>query len=83
MKRIGFRKPVIGESWISSEIDINESGLYSFELEIPKNGFSAVFYEIVFNEKTEFPIAITTGTKVLPEIYPFDDFVSKNPLGNR
>ena len=78
-----FRKPVIGESWISSEIDINESGLYSFELETPKNGFSAVFYEIVFNEKTEFPIAITTGTKVLPEIYPFDDFVSKNPLGNR
>ena len=44
---------------------------------------SIEFYEIVFNEETEFPISITTGTKVLPEIYPFDDFVSKNPSGTR
>tara|TARA_B100000674_G_scaffold252694_1_gene208411 strand:+ start:3 stop:1400 length:1398 start_codon:yes stop_codon:yes gene_type:complete len=78
-----FRKPVIGESWISSDIEINESGSYTFNLEMPQNGFSAIFYEIVFNEETEFPISITTGTKVLPEIYPFDDFVSKNPSGTR
>ena len=58
-------------------------GDVNLQSSLAKNGFSAVFYEIVFNEKTEFPIAITTGTKVLPEIYPFDDFVSKNPLGNR
>jgi|TARA_B100000929_G_scaffold54040_1_gene39977 PhoPQ-activated pathogenicity-related protein len=78
-----FRKPVVGESWESFEIEKNEDGNYVINILKPDNGYKAALIEIIINPNSDFPFTFTSGTLVLPDVYPFPPFVSDNPKGTR
>ena len=78
-----FRKPVIGESWVSEDIAKNDSGKYGFKISKPEQGYKAVFFEIILKEDYNFPVTVSTGTVIVPDEYPYPDFQSPNPKGSR
>jgi PhoPQ-activated pathogenicity-related protein len=71
-----FKLYVVGEdAWQMKAIDVAESGSYVIPVPAPENGFRGALVEIVFNPDSDFPLTLTTGTLVTPDIYPFDPFI--------
>ncbi len=61
----------------------NEDGNYVINILKPDNGYKAALIEIIINPNSDFPFTFTSGTLVLPDVYPFPPFVSDNPKGTR
>ena len=75
-----FRKPVIGESWVSEDIAKNDSGKYGFKISKPEQGYKAVFFEIILKEDYNFPVTVSTGTCLLYTFpSPRDGLLSRMP----
>lgn len=70
-----FRVDEFGPNWTSSEMKINESGIYELTLESPEQGFKGYFIEVTFAGKT--PLKITSGVEVMPRSYPFPTYEPK------
>jgi len=78
-----FRIWAIDRSWTSTDIPKNENGKYGVVVGKPEKGYICGLLEITFNPDSDLPFTFTTGTVVAPNTFPFDDFVSKKPLGTR
>ena len=76
-----FRIDALGPKWTSSEILVNESGRYEVDIKEPEKGYKGYFVEITY--PGEAPIKVTTGVEVLPKVYPFEPYVSKEPKGSK
>jgi len=72
-----FRVDVIGKVWTDSTLSIQHSGNYHIDLTIPAEGWKAYFVELTYNQEGNLPLKLTTGVSVLPEIYPFEPYVSQ------
>lgn len=72
-----FRVDVIGKVWTDSTLSIQPSGNYHVDLAIPAEGWKAYFVELTYNQDGNLPLKLTTGVSVLPEIYPFEPYVSQ------
>jgi PhoPQ-activated pathogenicity-related protein len=68
-----FRIDVFGPGYVSSDIEISSDGKYSIKLDDPEKGWKACFVELSY--PGEVPLKFTTGVKVIPDVYPFDEFV--------
>lgn len=76
-----FRLYVIDRIWLSREIEFDESGSVSVEIDAPDSGFTAWFVEATFNSTSPAPLKLTTGIVVTPDEYPFEPFEAEIPLG--
>jgi PhoPQ-activated pathogenicity-related protein len=72
-----FRIDVIGKDWTDSTLSVQPSGKYHIDLAIPSEGWKAYFVELTFKQQDKLPLKLTTGVSVLPEVYPFEPFVSQ------
>lgn len=78
-----FQVPVIGKSYEAESISLREDGNYTIRVEEPEDGWLAYIVELTFPGRMGIPLKLTTGTVVLPDVYPFEPFESKNPRGSR
>jgi PhoPQ-activated pathogenicity-related protein len=67
-----FRIYVLGPEWKETTINLTESGQYEIPIQAPEQGWKAHFVELTFPGNA--PIKVSTGIKVLPESYPYEDF---------
>ncbi len=77
-----FRLYVIEKTWESTRISLSESGIYEFTISEPEKGYRIGFVEATFNQKS-FPLKLSTGTVVAPDMYPHPPFtpeISKGTL---
>lgn len=71
-----FKSYVIGEeAWQMQELERAENGQYTIPITSPEKGYKGALVEVIFNVDSDFPLTLTTGTVVTPDIYPFDPFV--------
>ncbi len=70
-----FRIYVLGEAWTYKTIPLNGDGVYDITLEAPGTGYKASMVEFTFAGQEN--LKLTTGVKVLPDVYPFEPF---NPV---
>ena len=75
-----FRIWEVGQNWRKTILQKNENGAYSIDAPKSAEGYTASFIEVTFNKST-YPLVFSTGTLVLPDIYPFEPYSSPNPLG--
>lgn len=73
-----FRVDEFGPNWKSSDVAINEDGIYELVLENPETGFKGYFIEVTFAGKT--PLKITSGVEVVPRTYPFPAYEPKRAM---
>ncbi len=67
-----FRIYVLGPEWKDTTISLTEDGKYNIEIQAPEQGWTAHFVELTFAGNA--PIKVSTGIKVLPETYPYEEF---------
>lgn len=71
-----FKSYVVGEeAWQMQEIEMVENGKYAIPIDSPDKGYKGALVEVIFNVDSDFPLTLTSGTVVTPDIYPFDPFV--------
>ena len=75
-----FRIWIVGKTWEKTVLEKNENGIYSIPAP-SADGYTTSFVEVTFNKDSQHPITLSTGTKVLPDSYAFEDFVSERPKG--
>lgn len=78
-----FRLYVIDRIWLSSKIEPDSSGTVFIPIQQPESGFTAWFAEAVFYNEQFQPYTVTSGVKILPDIYLYDDFEPDQSLINR
>lgn len=64
-----FRLMTIGPEYKATPVTIAADGKYTIKLDKPDKGYTASFVELTFGGK--YPLKVTTGVKVLPDVYPF------------
>jgi PhoPQ-activated pathogenicity-related protein len=75
-----FRIDVLGPGWTSVDIPISANGgSYSIPVTTPEKGWKGHFVELTYGGGS--PMKVTTGVKVLPEIYDYEPFQPKSPKG--
>lgn len=78
-----FQLQEIGKAYESTDIPVREDGTYTLSAERPEEGWTAYFVELTFPGISSVPLKMTTGTVVVPDVYPFDPFVSQSPKGTK
>lgn len=66
-----FRLETLGPKWTSSEVSADASGAYAVTLARPDKGWTAGFLEVTFDYGGPGPLIVTTGVRVVPDVYPF------------
>ncbi len=66
-----FRLDKIGPAYKSQDVPLREDGRYEIAPQTPARGFLAYFVELTFKTPGGSDLKVTTGTKVLPDVYPF------------
>lgn len=69
-----FRLYVIDRIWLARSIEADPSGTTFIPIEEPSSGFTAWFAEAVFYNDSFEPFTVTSGVKIVPDIYLHDDF---------
>jgi PhoPQ-activated pathogenicity-related protein len=70
-----FRHYVVGEAWEATELSIPD-GEASIPVEIPDDGYAAYFVEVVFGTDAGM-LPLTSGIKVVPDTYAYDDYTPR------
>jgi PhoPQ-activated pathogenicity-related protein len=79
-----FRLITLGKAYESRPLADQGGGVYVGKIEMPKEGWTAFFVELTFDEGARFPLKVTTGVRVLPDRLPFADIdPSTAPLEKR
>ncbi len=78
-----FRLYVIDRIWLASRVDADPSGSLFIPIETPEAGFTAWFAEAIFHSESFEPFTVTTGVKILPDIYLHEEFKPNRNLINR
>jgi PhoPQ-activated pathogenicity-related protein len=66
-----FRLITIGKAYESRPLSDQGGGVYIGKIEPPKEGWTAFFVELTFDENGSLPLKVTTGARVLPDRLPF------------
>jgi PhoPQ-activated pathogenicity-related protein len=66
-----FRLDKIGPAYKSKDVPLREDGRYEIAPETPAKGYMAYFVELTYKTPGGSDLKVTTGTKVLPDVYPF------------
>ena len=72
-----FRLWEEGELWEQTYIGKSVNNKYELNLSSNFKGFKATMIEFIIDPESEFPLIISTGPFVFPEIYPFEKYRSK------
>jgi PhoPQ-activated pathogenicity-related protein len=66
-----FRLDKIGPAYKSQDVPLSADGRYEIAPRAPDKGFLAYFVELTYKTPGGSDLKVTTGTKVLPDVYPF------------
>lgn len=66
-----FRLDKIGPAYKAQDVPLSADGRYEIAPPAPAKGFLAYFVELTFKTPGGSDLKVTTGTKVLPDVYPF------------
>jgi PhoPQ-activated pathogenicity-related protein len=66
-----FRLEEIGPAYQSSVLAEQGGGVYVAKIPKPEKGFTAAFVELTYPAGGKYPLKLTTGVKVIPDVYPF------------
>ena len=74
-----FRKDIIGNSWKSKVLQINEDGAYLGIPTKPKRGWKAYFVEMTYETPFGLNLKLTTPVRVIPDTLPFEYQIPNKP----
>lgn len=78
-KERNFMIDKIGRAYQSTILAKSDSGHYSISIDTPENGYSAFFVELNYTGLNRFPLKLSTGVVVTPNVYPYERYrASKN-----
>ena len=66
-----FRLEKIGPVWTSTVLEEKDKGLYVAKVDKPAKGYTAYFIEMTYPGMGKYPMKITTGVRVVPDVLPF------------
>jgi PhoPQ-activated pathogenicity-related protein len=66
-----FRLDVIGKAYQPTVLKETKPGVYVANVPKPERGFTAYFVELTYPSGIAFPLKVTTGVRVTPDIYPY------------
>jgi PhoPQ-activated pathogenicity-related protein len=67
-----FRLDIIGRAFTSEVVTAEREGVYVGRVAKPPAGWTAYFLEMTYPMGGKYPLKLTTGVRVIPEILPFD-----------
>jgi PhoPQ-activated pathogenicity-related protein len=66
-----FRLETLGPKYESTQVPLNESGVYASDVKPAEKGWTAFFLEMEFtNGESPLPFVFTTGVSIIPDTYP-------------
>lgn len=68
-----FRLKSIGKAYHSRPLADEGGGVYVGRIELPKQGWTALFIELTFDVGGSYPLKLTTAVRILPDTLPFAD----------
>jgi PhoPQ-activated pathogenicity-related protein len=68
-----FRVLSIGKAYQAQSLTTEGNGVYVGRIAPPTSGWTAFFVELTFEVGQSYPLKLTTGVRVLPDILPFAD----------
>lgn len=78
-----FRLDIIGKAFQSEVLQPVREGVYVGRVNKPANGFTAWFIEMTYPLGSKYPLKLTTGVRVTPDILPHPAWKSPGlPSGN-
>lgn len=66
-----FRLDTLGPAFRSTVLEADAHGRYVGRVEKPAEGWTAYFVEMTFPTAGRFPLKLTTGVHVIPDVLPF------------
>lgn len=66
-----FRLDVIGKAFQPATLTETRPGVYVAKVPKPEKGWTAFFVELTYPSGIAFPLKVTTGVRVVPDVYPF------------
>jgi PhoPQ-activated pathogenicity-related protein len=73
-----FRLQVIGPAFQSTELTRQEDGSYVAPAAPEQKGWTATYVELWFGVDGQYPLKVTTGVRVTPDVLPFADLEPKS-----
>ncbi len=67
-----FRLDTIGKAYQPSPLTESKPGVYSAKVPKPAKGWTAFFIELSYPSGTKYPLKVTSGVRVWPDVYPFE-----------
>jgi PhoPQ-activated pathogenicity-related protein len=67
-----FRVKTIGRTWQSETLN-GDNGAYIAKITPPKKGWTAYFVELTYDVGQSYPLKLTTGVRILPDVLPYAD----------
>jgi PhoPQ-activated pathogenicity-related protein len=67
-----FRVDAIGKAFTKSTLAPSAEGVYRAAVPPPTSGYTAFFVEMTFPSGGSYPLKVTTGVSVVPDVLPFD-----------
>jgi len=74
-----FRLDIIGKAFQSEILQPVREGVYVGRVNKPANGFTAWFIEMTYPMGSKYPLKLTTGVRVTPDILPHPAWKSPGP----
>ncbi|MBL8210105.1 MAG: PhoPQ-activated pathogenicity-related family protein [Bryobacterales bacterium] len=66
-----FRLDVIGKAFQAEDLTETKPGVYVARVPKPEKGWTAFFVELAYPSGSKYPIKVTSGTRVVPDVYPY------------
>lgn len=67
-----FRLDTIGKAYQPTPLKTQKPGVYVAKVPKPAKGWTAFFVELRYASGTKYPLKVTSGVRVWPDVYPFD-----------
>jgi PhoPQ-activated pathogenicity-related protein len=68
-----FRVETLGRKFTSTVLEPQADGLYVATVQPPAEGWTAYFVELTYDVDAVFPLKLTTGVSVIPDVLPYQD----------
>jgi PhoPQ-activated pathogenicity-related protein len=76
-----FRVDVIGKAFQSEDLTETKPGVYVARVPKPEKGWTAFFVELTYPSGIKYPLKVTTGVRVWPDVYPYQKPVLGSAAG--
>jgi PhoPQ-activated pathogenicity-related protein len=67
-----FRLLTIGKAYASRPLTAEGDGIYTAKIDVPKEGWTAFFVQLVYDVGESVPLKVTTAIRVLPDKLPHE-----------